>query len=148
MNRLRIAAVLVTLLLASAAIGVRSNEPTLSITRWVMGGGEDTRTSATMRMQATTGQPVIGLTDSGPLQLSWGYWHPASGVTETTEPTAESTATASATGQATATSTAQGTASGTPTDAPSGTPDKTPAATASLAIGRYIAELALDAVPA
>jgi hypothetical protein len=39
-----------------------------------MGGGEAARSGGTLAMRATIGQPAIGLSSSGPLSLSWGYW--------------------------------------------------------------------------
>ena len=59
------------LLLGSVAFAL---PPAMAINWWVMGGGESGRSSASLRINATIGQPAIGRSSSGPLALSWGYW--------------------------------------------------------------------------
>ena len=61
------------LLLGSVAFALAP--PGMALNWWVMGGGEERRSSGSLRINATIGQPAIGRSSSGPLALSWGYWY-------------------------------------------------------------------------
>ena len=65
--------VLILMLLTSAVLAL-APPPGLEINWWVMGGGEEPRHSGALQISATIGQPAIGHSASGPLDLSWGYW--------------------------------------------------------------------------
>jgi hypothetical protein len=79
---------------AALALGVMtSSAGSMAISRWVMGGGAQSATGGGLRLQSTLGQPAIGLESSGPLTLSWGYWHPAVSADETATPGGSATAT-------------------------------------------------------
>jgi len=62
------------LLLGSVAFAL-APPPGMALNWWVMGGGEEPRSSGSLRINATIGQPAIGRSSSGPLALSWGYWY-------------------------------------------------------------------------
>ncbi len=71
-------------LLASCAClllnGVVAAAVGMELPRWVIGGGEGSRTSGPLVLTATAGQPVASLTSATPLTMYWGYWGPGPSV--------------------------------------------------------------------
>jgi hypothetical protein len=68
--------ILAVLFLFSGVALAMSPDATMALDRWVMGGGESSRSAASLEMQGTIGQPAIGYTTASALTLYWGYWGP------------------------------------------------------------------------
>jgi hypothetical protein len=75
MKPTKILLILVALLLFSG-VALAAPEATMTLDRWVMGGGESSRSAASLKMQGTIGQPAAGYTTASTLALHWGYWGP------------------------------------------------------------------------
>ena len=47
----------------------------LELPRWALGGGASSSTAEGVALQATLGQPVVGIVSSGDVTLGQGFWH-------------------------------------------------------------------------
>ena len=63
----------VTLLLV--VMGVALANSSYDLSRWVLGGGASNSSAGDVAMQATLGQPVVGVIMGGDISLGQGYWH-------------------------------------------------------------------------
>jgi len=46
----------------------------LELPRWALGGGASSSTAEGVALQATLGQPVVGIVSSGDVTLGQGFW--------------------------------------------------------------------------
>ena len=73
--RARILIATLVLFLAAAGSGLANGD--LARPRWVLGGGASDSATGTLTLQATLGQPVVGVVTSsgGDVTLRQGFWH-------------------------------------------------------------------------
>jgi hypothetical protein len=73
MNRSFVPSLLLALLVLALLAGVASALAPTALDWWVMSSGEEPRSAGPLRIDATIGQPVTGLSSVGALELRWGY---------------------------------------------------------------------------
>lgn len=64
-------ALVLSLLVAGAALA----EGGLELPRWVLSGGATNSAAGEVSIQATLGQPFVGVVSNGQAFLSQGFWH-------------------------------------------------------------------------
>jgi hypothetical protein len=73
MNRSFVPSLLLALLVLALLAGVAAALAPMALDWWVMSSGEEPRSAGPLRISATAGQPVTGLSSAGALELRWGY---------------------------------------------------------------------------
>ena len=75
-TKIRIAVLVLVLSLILVGAALADNE--FQVPRWVLGSGASESTSSSVTLNATLGQPFIGLVSSGDTSLEQGFWHGSS----------------------------------------------------------------------
>ncbi len=86
MSRLKRAVVAAALLagLATAGVALAQTSTNFDLSWNVLGGGGGTSESASFAAEGTTGQPIVGRSESGSFALDAGFWPGAAGPAEPT----------------------------------------------------------------
>ena len=75
--KIKILILCVVLLLVVAGVALANGS--LELPRWVIGSGASYSTAGDVSVQATLGQPIVGVVSGGNTFLGQGYWHGSSG---------------------------------------------------------------------
>ena len=72
-TKILILALVLSLLPVVAGVALANGD--LELPRWALGGGASSSTAEGVVLQATLGQPVVGVVSSGDVTLGQGFWH-------------------------------------------------------------------------
>ena len=73
--KIKILILILVLTLSLVVVGLALANGGLELPRWVLGGGASDSTAGDVSLQATLGQPVVGVVSSGDVALGQGFWH-------------------------------------------------------------------------
>jgi hypothetical protein len=71
----KIRIVVLVFVLSLILVGATLADNDFEMPRWVLGGGASESTSSSVTLNATLGQPFVGLASSGNISLEQGFWH-------------------------------------------------------------------------
>jgi len=72
-TKILILALVLALFLGVAGVALANGG--LELPRWVLGGGASDSAAGDVTLQATLGQPVVGIVSGGNITLGQGFWH-------------------------------------------------------------------------
>jgi len=72
-TKILILALVLSLLLVVAGVALANGD--LELPRWALGGGASSSSAEGVALQATLGQPVVGVVSSEDVTLGQGFWH-------------------------------------------------------------------------
>ena len=71
----KILIIMLVVVLLLILVGTAQTDNGFEMPRWVLGGGASESTSSNATLNATLGQPFVGLVSSGDTSLEQGFWH-------------------------------------------------------------------------
>ncbi len=74
----KIRVVVLVMVLSLILVGVALADNSFEMPRWVLSSGASESASSIVRLNATLGQPFVGLISGGNITLEQGFWHGSS----------------------------------------------------------------------
>jgi hypothetical protein len=75
MMKMKILILSLALVLILVVAGLALANGGVELSRWTLGGGASDSTAGDITLQATLGQPIVGVVSNGDVTLGQGFWH-------------------------------------------------------------------------